>query len=194
MEVLTNFVHITFFLRRNTTYLMKAKFALMLALASSLSFVACSDDDDDAVSQIVTSATEYIGTTTASVMGVEVPMENDVLTVAPMEKDANYAQITLAARELSFGLIAVTMDAFTIDSLTCTGTADDYALTRAKAFAIEGINVSLAGQESAQVISGTFDGATVKDGVLKVSLSGVKAHEAMPEAITISMSFEGQKK
>lgn len=79
---------------------MKAKFALMLALASSLSFVACSDDDDDddAVSQIVTSATDYTGTTTASVMGVEVPMENDVLTVAPMEKDANYAQITLAAR------------------------------------------------------------------------------------------------
>lgn len=174
---------------------MKAKIALMLALASSLSFVACSDDDDDddAVSQIVTSATDYTGTTTASVMGVEVPMENDVLTVAPMEKDANYAQITLAARELSFGPIAVTMDAFTIDSLTCTGTADDYALTRAKAFSIEGINVSLAGQESAQVISGTFDGATLKDGVLKVSLSGVKAHEAMA-ALTISMSFEGQKK
>ncbi len=173
---------------------MKAKFALMLVLASSLSFVACSDDDDDDnVAQIVTSATSYAGTTVASVMNVDLDMPNDVLILAPMENNAKYAQITFAAREMTvMGSMSITMDAFTIDSLVCSGSADNLTLTREKPFAVADVNVAIYNVSTPQTVTGVFDESTLKDGVLNVNLSEVKAHASMP--MTLTMTFEGQKK
>ncbi len=175
---------------------MKNRFSLMVALAAACAFSACSDDDDDDDSPIITSSSSFKGTSTASVATVTIPMEDDVVTVAPMEKDMKMAQLTFAAREMpiKMGLadMNVKMDAFTIDSCIVSGSADNYQLKRENPFSVSGVKVSVSmiPGESEQTITGSLSSANLADGVLTVKLDNVKAHENMP--MTMSISFEGQ--
>ena len=165
----------------------------MLALAGSLAFTACSDDDD--TSPIINSATSFKGTSTATVMSFSIPMEDDVVTVAPMPKDKSMAQLTFAERTMSVNMgmasMNVKMDAFTIDSCQVAGSADNYTLTRNNAFAVSGVKVSLSGMESEQTVTGTLASAALADGVLTVKLADVKAHSSMP--MTMTLEIEGQQ-
>lgn len=175
--------------------LMKNRFSLMVALAAACAFSACSDDDDDD-SPIITSSSSFKGTSTASVGMISIPMGNDVVTVAPMEKDMKMAQVTFAAREMPIQMgktsMNVKMDAFTIDSCIVSGSADNYQLERKNPFSVSGVKVSVSTipGESAQTVTGTLSSAKLSDGVLTVKLDKVKAHEKMP--VTMSISFEGQ--
>lgn len=175
---------------------MKNRFSLMVALAAACAFSACSDDDDDDDSPIITSSSSFKGTSTASVATFTIPMEDDVVTVAPMEKDKKMARLTFAAREMpiQMGPAAknVKMDAFTIDSCIVSGSADNYQLKRENPFSVSGVKVSVSmiPGESEQTVTGTLSSANLADGVLTVKLDNVKAHENMP--MTMSISFEGQ--
>lgn len=166
----------------------------MVALAAACAFSACSDDDDDDDSPIITSSSSFKGTSTASVATFTIPMEDDVVTVAPMEKDKKMAQLTFAAREMPIrmGPAAMKMDAFTIDSCIVSGSADNYQLKRENPFSVSGVKVSVSmiPGESEQTVTGTLSSANLADGVLTVKLDNVKAHENMP--MTMSISFEGQ--
>lgn len=175
---------------------MKNRFSLMVALAAACAFSACSDDDDDDDSPIITSSSSFKGTSTASVATFTIPMEDDVVTVAPMEKDMKMAQLTFAAREMPIQMgpaaMNVKMDAFTIDSCIVSGSADNYQLKRENPFSVSGVKVSVSmiPGESEQTVTGTLSSANLADGVLTVKLDNVKAHENMP--MTMSISFEGQ--
>lgn len=175
---------------------MKNRFSLMVALAAACAFSACSDDDDDDDSPIITSSSSFKGTSTASVETFTIPMEDDVVTVAPMEKDKKMAQLTFAARKMPIKMgpaaMNVEMDAFTIDSCIVSGSADNYQLKRENPFSVSGVKVyvSMFSDESEQTVTGTLSSANLADGVLTVKLDNVKAHERMP--MTMSMSFEGQ--
>lgn len=175
---------------------MKNRFSLMVALAAACAFSACSDDDDDDDSPIITSSSSFKGTSTASVATFTIPMEDDVVTVAPMEKDKKMAQLTFAAREMPIKMgpaaMNVKMDAFTIDSCIVSGSADNYQLKRENPFSVSGVKVSVSmiPGESEQTVTGTLSSANLADGVLTVKLDNVKAHENMP--MTMSISFEGQ--
>ncbi|MEE1347048.1 MAG: hypothetical protein U0K36_04110 [Bacteroidales bacterium] len=175
---------------------MKNRFSLMVALAAACAFSACSDDDDDDDSPIITSSSSFKGTSTASVATFTIPMEDDVVTVAPMEKDKKMAQLTFAAREMPIQMgpaaMNVNMDAFTIDSCIVSGSADNYQLKRKNPFSVSGVKVSVSmiPGESEQTVTGTLSSANLADGVLTVKLDNVKAHENMP--MTMSISFEGQ--
>ena len=175
---------------------MKNRFSLMVALAAACAFSACSDDDDDDDSPIITSSSSFKGTSTASVATFTIPMEDDVVTVAPMEKDKKMAQLTFAAREMPIKMgpadMNVNMDAFTIDSCIVSGSADNYQLKRENPFSVSGVKVSVSmiPGESEQTVTGTLSSANLADGVLTVKLDNVKAHENMP--MTMSISFEGQ--
>ena len=175
---------------------MKNRFSLMVALAAACAFSACSDDDDDDDSPIITSSSSFKGTSTASVATFTIPMEDDVVTVAPMEKDKKMAQLTFAAREMPIQMgpaaMNVKMDAFTIDSCIVSGSADNYQLKRENPFSVSGVKVSVSmiPGESEQTGTGTLSSANLADGVLTVKLDNVKAHENMP--MTMSISFEGQ--
>lgn len=168
----------------------------MVALAAACAFSACSDDDDDDDSPIITSSSSFKGTSTASVETFTIPMEDDVVTVAPMEKDKKMAQLTFAARKMPIKMgpaaMNVEMDAFTIDSCIVSGSADNYQLKRENPFSVSGVKVyvSMFSDESEQTVTGTLSSANLADGVLTVKLDNVKAHERMP--MTMSMSFEGQ--
>ena len=168
----------------------------MVALAAACAFSACSDDDDDDVSPIITSSSSFKGTSTASVATFTIPMEDDVVTVAPMEKDKKMAQLTFAAREMPIKMgpadMNVKMDAFTIDSCIVSGSADNYQLKRENPFSVSGVKVSVSmiSGESEKTITGSLSSANLADGVLTVKLDNVKAHENMP--MTMSISFEGQ--
>lgn len=169
----------------------------MVALAAACAFSACSDDDDDDDSPIITSSSSFKGTSTASVATTSpIPMEDDVVTVAPMEKDKKMAQLTFAAREMPIKMgpadMNVKMDAFTIDSCIVSGSADNYQLKRENPFSVSGVKVSVSmiPGESEQTVTGTLSSANLADGVLTVKLDNVKAHENMP--MTMSISFEGQ--
>ena len=168
----------------------------MVALAAACAFSACSDDDDDDDSPIITSSSSFKGTSTASVANFTIPMEDDVVTVAPMEKDKKMAQLTFAAREMTIQMgtadMNVKMDAFTIDSCIVSGSADNYQLKRENPFSVSGVKVSVSmiPGESEQTVTGTLSSANLADGVLTVKLDNVKAHENMP--MTMSISFEGQ--
>ncbi len=168
----------------------------MVALAAACAFSACSDDDDDDDSPIITSSSSFKGTSTASVATFTIPMEDDVVTVAPMEKDKKMAQLTFAAREMPIKMgpadMNVKMDAFTIDSCIVSGSADNYQLKRENPFSVSGVKVSVSmiPGESEQTITGSLYSANLADGVLTVKLDNVKAHERMP--MTMSISFEGQ--
>lgn len=168
----------------------------MVALAAACAFSACSDDDDDDDSPIITSSSSFKGTSTASVATFTIPMEDDVVTVAPMEKDKKMAQLTFAAREMPIQMgpadMNVKMDAFTIDSCIVSGSADNYQLKRENPFSVSGVKVSVSmiPGESEQTITGSLSSAKLADGVLTVKLDNVKAHENMP--MTMSISFEGQ--
>ena len=168
----------------------------MVALAAACAFSACSDDDDDDDSPIITSSSSFKGTSTASVEPVTIHMEDDVVTVAPMEKDKKMAQLTFAAREMTIQMgpadMNVKMDAFTIDSCIVSGSADNYQLKRENPFSVSGVKVSVSmiRGESEQTITGSLSSANLADGVLTVKLDNVKAHEIMPK--TMSISFEGQ--
>lgn len=168
----------------------------MVALAAACAFSACSDDDDDDDSPIITSSSSFKGTSTASVATSTIPMEDDVVTVAPMEKDKKMAQLTFAAREMPIKMgqadMNVKMDAFTIDSCIVSGSADNYQLKRENPFSVSGVKVSVSmiPGESEQTVTGTLSSANLADGVLTVKLDNVKAHENMP--MTMSISFEGQ--
>lgn len=175
----------------------------MVALAAACAFSACSDDDDDDDSPIITSSSSFKGTSTASVATFTIPMEDDSVTVAPMEKDKKMAQLTFAAREMPIKMgpdaMNVKMDAFTIDSCIVSGSADNYQLKRENPFSVSGVKVSVSGVkvsvsmitgESEQTVTGTLSSANLADGVLTVKLDNVKAHEIMPK--TMSISFEGQ--
>lgn len=163
----------------------------MLALAGACLFTACDDDDDDDNNAaIITKELKYTGSSTASVMGMDIKMD-DVLTVSPMKSNANMAQVSFAERTMTvMGAIPVKMDAFVIDSCVVEGTADNFKLSRKNSFAVEGVSVSLYGQESKQTVTGTFTSAELKDGAFTLKLDNVKAHESMP--VTMSISFEGQ--
>ena len=175
---------------------MKNRFSLMVALAAACAFSACSDDDDDDDSPIITSSSSFKGTSTASVATFTIPMEDDVVTVAPMEKDKKMAQLTFAAREMPIKMgpadMNVKMNAFTIDSCIVSGSADNYQLKRENPFSVSGVKVSVSmiPGESEQTITGSLSSANLADGVLTVKLDNVKAHENMP--MTMSISFEGQ--
>lgn len=175
---------------------MKNRFSLMVALAAACAFSACSDDDDDDDSPIITSSSSFKGTSTASVATFTIPMEDDVVTVAPMEKDKKMAQLTFAAREMPIKMgpaaMNVKMEAFTIDSCIVSGSADNYQLKRENPFSVSGVKVSVSmiPGESEQTVTGTLSSANLADGVLTVKLDNVKAHENMP--MTMSISFEGQ--
>lgn len=168
----------------------------MVALAAACAFSACSDDDDDDDSPIITSSSSFKGTSTASVATFTIPMEDDVVTVAPMEKDKKMAQLTFATREMPIKMgpaaMNVKMDAFTIDSCIVSGSADNYQLKRENPFSVSGVKVSVSmiPGESEQTVTGTLSSANLADGVLTVKLDNVKAHENMP--MTMSISFEGQ--
>lgn len=165
----------------------------MLALAGACLFAACSDDDDDDASQIIPSTVKYKGTSTASVMGMNIEMENDTVSVIPMAgSNPEMVKVQFAARKMSvMGAINVVMDGFAIDSCVVSGSADDYTLSRKNNFAVKGVNVSLQGVESAQTVTGKFTSAKLKDGKFTLKLEDVKAHETMP--VTMSLTFEGQK-
>lgn len=184
---------------------MKNRFSLMVALAAACAFSACSDDDDDDDSPIITSSSSFKGTSKASVATVTIPMEDDVVTVAPMEKDKKMAQLTFAARKMTIKMgpadmnvkmgpadMNVEMDPFTIDSCIVSGSADNYQLKRENPFSVSGVKVSVSmiPGESEQTVTGTLSSAKLADGVLTVKLDNVKAHENMP--MTMSISFEGQ--
>ena len=173
----------------------------MVALAAACAFSACSDDDDDDDSPIITSSSSFKGTSKASVATVTIPMEDDVVTVAPMEKDKKMAQLTFAKREMTIKMgpadMNVKMDAFTIDSCIVSGSADNYQLKRENPFSVSGVKVSVSkihGESeqtiTEQTITGSLSSANLADGVLTVKLDNVKAHENMP--MTMSISFEGQ--
>ena len=168
----------------------------MVALAAACAFSACSDDDDDDDSPIITSSSSFKGTSTASVATFTIPMEDDVVTVAPMEKDKKMAQLTFADRKMPIQMgpaaMNVKMDAFTIDSCIVSGSADNYQLKRENPFSVSGVKVSVSmiPGESEQTVTGTLSSANLADGVLTVKLDNVKAHENMP--MTMSISFEGQ--
>lgn len=167
----------------------------MVALAAACAFSACSDDDDDDDSPIITSSSSFKGTSTASVATFTIPMEDVVVTVAPMEKDKKMAQLTFAAREpIKMGPAdkTVKMDAFTIDSCIVSGSADNYQLKRENPFSVSGVKVSVSmfPGVSEQTVTGTLSSANLADGVLTVKLDNVKAHEKMP--MPMSISFEGQ--
>lgn len=175
---------------------MKNRFSLMVALAAACAFSACSDDDDDDDSPIITSSSSFKGTSTASVATFTIPMEDDSVTVAPMEKDKKMAQLTFAARKMPIKMgpaaMNVEMDAFTIDSCIVSGSADNYQLKRENPFSVSGVKVSVSMIPglSEQTVTGTLSSANLADGVLTVKLDNVKAHEKMP--MTMSISFEGQ--
>ena len=90
----------------------------MLALAGACLFAACSDDDDDDASQIISSTVNYKGTSTASVMGMNIEMLNDTVSVIPMSgSNPEMVKVQFAARKMSvMGAINVVMDGFAIDS------------------------------------------------------------------------------
>lgn len=165
----------------------------MLALSGACLFAACSDDDDDDASQIITSTANYKGTSTASVMGMNIEMENDIVSVIPMAgSNPEMVKVQFAARKMNvLNAMEVEMDAFSIDSCVVSGSADDYTLSRKNNFAVKGVNVTLQGVKSAQTVTGKFTSATLKDGKFALKLDDVKAHETMP--VTMSLSFEGQK-
>lgn len=173
---------------------MKNRFSLMVALAAACAFSACSDDDDDDDSPIITSSSSFKGTSTASVATFTIPMEDYVVTVAPMEKDMKMAQLTFADREMTIQMgpaaMNVKMGAFTIDSCIVSGSADNYQLKRENPFSVSGVKVSVSMIPSEQTVTGTLSSANLADGVLTVKLDNVKAHENMP--MTMSISFEGQ--
>lgn len=165
----------------------------MLALAGTCLFAACSDDDDDDASQIISSTVKYKGTSAASVMGMNIEMENDTVSVIPMAgSNPEMVKVQFAARQMSvMGAINVVMDGFAIDSCVVSGSADNYTLSRKNNFAVKGVSVSLQGVESAQTVTGKFTSAALKDGKFTLKLDDVKAHETMP--VTMSLTFEGQK-
>lgn len=164
----------------------------MLALAGACLFAACSDDDDDD-SQIITSTVNYKGTSTASVMGMNIEMENDTVSVIPMAgSNPEMVKVKFAPRTMTvMGAISVVMDGFAIDSCVVSGTADDFTLSRKNNFAVKDVNVTLQGNKSAQTVIGKFTSASIKDGKLTLKLDDVKAHEQMP--VNMSLTFEGQK-
>lgn len=172
---------------------MKKQFALMLALASTMAFTSCDDDDnDDNGAQL--STTKFAGSSTITVMNVSVPIENDTIVLSPMTGvDTELYQLTLGARSGNVNMgqasMAFGVDAFTIDSLVATVTdANNYSLARAKSFSLSGVGVVYGTVSAPMPVSGTVSSAAVKEGVLNVELTGMKLG-AMPFAMTLS--YEG---